>query len=102
MANKTYTFKINYTTKKKSEKKNLKKIDISNNKINNCENCSICYKPYKSSEIVASCSDINLYKHNYHEKCLKKYFKYTPGLTYCPYCRKIILQTYSIIKKCNM
>ena len=84
---------------KQLKKRKRKTYPIINNSYSNiCINCSICYKNYTKGELIASCSDRNFYKHNYHEKCLKTYFKVIGTNYNCPYCRAKI-NNYSIMQK---
>jgi hypothetical protein len=55
--------------------------------------CLICMEPYKKGDKITSCSKINLYKHNFHSKCLKEHIKCSAQMSgnvvgpfNCPYC----------------
>ena len=87
----------NYIAVDKRERKKSS-IPIIDTSYDTIKGCSICYKDYKINDIVASCSDRNFYKHNYHEKCLKKYFKYNLESWNCPYCRTNI-KTYIVMRR---
>ena len=55
--------------------------------------CLICMEPYKKGDKITSCSKSNLYKHNFHSKCLKEHIKCSAQMSgnsigpfNCPYC----------------
>ena len=65
-----------------------KSLDIISN-----TSCMICMELYKKGDKITSCNKINLYKHNFHSKCLKEHIKCSAQMSgnaigpfNCPYC----------------
>ena len=55
--------------------------------------CLICMDSYHKGDKITSCSNKNLYKHNFHSTCLQEHIKSSAEMTgnamgpfHCPYC----------------